>query len=156
MITCQFEDGFKVLLRHVVVDTLVFNQAGQILMVKRTAKLLEGGKWGLAGGYMDRDETTAQAAVREVYEESGWEVKDLTLLAIIDNPKRPKEDRQNVSFVFFAEATQQTGEPDWESDEVRWFDLNNLPPRDQIAFDHASHIELYQKYRQEGLSLPIL
>jgi len=155
MIKCTFEDGGEVLLRHVVIDTLVLHNE-QLLMVKRTAKLLEGGKWGIIGGFVDRDETIAQAALREIYEETGWEVQKLTLLTVIDRPDRPNEDRQNVSFVYFAEAVKQTGQPDWESDEVRWFDLDDLPPRDQIAFDHADSIDLYRQYRRHNLTLPLL
>jgi hypothetical protein len=50
MITCYFEDGNKALLRHTVVDVLVLNDKNELLMVKRTAKLVEGGKWGIIGG----------------------------------------------------------------------------------------------------------
>ncbi|HSX45708.1 MAG TPA: NUDIX hydrolase [Candidatus Saccharimonadia bacterium] len=155
MITCEFEDGNQASLRHAVVDTLVLKD-DKILMVKRTAKLLEGGKWGIVGGFVDRDETVAEAAAREVFEETGWKIKDLTLLTYIDNPNRPNEDRQNISFVFFCEAVEQTGQPDWESDEVRWYPLNELPARAKTAFDHIDSIDLYKKYLAENLALPIL
>jgi 8-oxo-dGTP diphosphatase len=98
----------------------------------------------------------AKTAAREILEETGWTIKDLTLLTIIDDPNRPGEDRQNVSFVYFAKAVTKTGEPDWESDEVRWYPLDNLPPKEQIAFDHADDIELYKTYLKENLTLPIL
>ena len=153
MINCFFEDGNKASLRHAVVDTLVL-KGGEILLVKRTAKLTEGGKWGMVGGYIDRDETVPQAAAREVHEETGWTIKDLALLTIRDHPDRPAEDRQNISFVYFAQAIEQTGTPDWESDEIRWFKLNDLPPRDQLAFDHADDIDLYKQYLEEKFSLP--
>lgn len=155
MITCSFEDGGKTSLRHAVVDTLVL-QDDKILLVKRTGKLLEGGKWGLVGGFVDRDETLAQAAEREVFEETGWKVSNLTLLAINDKPNRPKEDRQNIAFVYICQATEQTGEPDWESDDIQWYPLNQLPSRENLAFDHADNIELYQRYLRESLALPIL
>lgn len=155
MITCNFEDGNKALLRHLVVDTLVLND-NKILMVKRTGKLLEGGKWGLVGGFVDRDETSAQAVVREVMEETGWKVKDLVLLRINDNPNRPKEDRQNIAFVYFCTATKKTGEADWESDDQQWFGWDKLPNKDNIAFDHAEDIKLYQKYLEEPFTLPIV
>jgi 8-oxo-dGTP diphosphatase len=155
MISCTFEDGNQASLRHTVVDVLVIKD-NAILMVKRTAKLLEGGKWGVVGGYVERDETTAQAVAREVMEETGWQLKNLQLLTIRDNPDRPHEDRQNISFVYLAEAVGQTGQPDWESDEVKWFPLDNLPPREQIAFDHAASIDLYARYLKENFTLPVL
>ncbi len=155
MITCAFEDGNQALLRHVVVDTLVL-QNNKILLVKRTAKLLEGGKWGLVGGFVDRDETTSQAAEREIHEETGWNVKDVTLLTIVDRPDRPNEDRQNISFVYFCTATEKTGEADWESDDQQWYSLDKLPSPEQLAFDHVSHIKTYQKYLKEALPLPYI
>lgn len=153
MITCEFEDGGKASLRHVTADALVL-RGDKLLMVKRTGKLLEGGKWGLIGGFVDRDEKLVEAAEREIFEETGWKVKDLTLLTINDRPDRPKEDRQNISFVYFCQAVEQTGKPDWESDDQQWFALDKLPPKKSIAFDHAYDIELYKKYLHERLSLP--
>src|SRR5476651_1613578 len=145
MINCSFEDGNIGKLRHVIIDALVLKD-GKVLMVKRTAKLLEGGKWALVGGYVERDETTKQAVARETLEETGWKVKDLTLLRVNDSPNRPHEDRQNVAFVYFGTATEKVGEPDWESDEQKWFDWSELPPDTEIAFDHFENIKLYQKY----------
>ena len=144
MITCTFENGAKANLRHAVVDTLVI-QENKILLVRRTKKLLEGGKWGLVGGFVDRNETLKQAVKREVFEETGWEIKDIVFLRVKDRPDRPHEDRQNISFVFTAKATEKTGEGDWESDNVQWFALNSLPSEKEIAFDHAEDIEFYKK-----------
>ncbi len=143
MINCSFEDGNKASLRHVVVDNLVLKD-GKILLVKRVGKLLEGGKWGLVGGFVDRDETIEQAAEREIMEETGWKVKDFTLLKVNDQPDRPAEDRQNIAFVYYCTATEKTGKADWESDKQTWFDLDDLPPDDQIAFDHAEDIKSYK------------
>lgn len=155
MLTCTFEDGGTGSLRHVVVDALVL-QDNKILLVKRSKKLLlEGGKWGDVGGFMDKDETAKQAAEREILEETGYRVKDLTLLTIRDNPDRPKEDRQNISFVFFCTATEKVGEGDWESTEEKWFALDDLPPENEIAFDHYENIKLYLRYLKENLKLPI-
>lgn len=125
-------------------------------MVKRTGKLLEGGKWALAGGYVERDETLIQATEREILEETGWKIIDITLLSIIGTPNRPNEDRQNISFVYFCTATEKVGEPDWESDDQQWFALSALPPKEQIAFDHADNIALYNKYLQSPFALPSL
>ena len=89
-------------------------------------------------------------------EETGWHVEGLILLTINDNPDRPKEDRQNISFVYLCKATEKTGEPDEESDEQKWFDLTELPEANNLAFDHAKNINLYRKYLKEGLALPVL
>ncbi len=153
MITCEFEDGGKASLRHAVVDCIVL-QDNKVLLAKRSPKLTEGGKWGLVGGFMDRNETIKEAIQREIYEETGWEIDGLTLLSIIDTPNRKNEDRQNVCFLFFCNGIKQTGKPDWESTEIKWFDLKDLPPEQELAFDHAQSIQLYKKYIKEKFSLP--
>lgn len=144
MITCIFEDGGKGTLRHVVVDALVLKDK-KILMAKRTKKLLEGGKWGIIGGFVNRDETLEQAIKREVFEETGYKVEYVELLRVIDNPDRPGEDRQNINFVYTCTAVEKIGEKDWESDEVKWFDLDSLPPKESIAFDHFDSIKFYME-----------
>jgi len=155
MITCTFEDGGTGKLRHVVIDTLVLKE-NKILLVKRVKQLLEGGKWGVIGGFVEPNETLKESVAREVHEETGYNVENITLLTVIDRPDRPHEDRQNISFVFFCTATNKDGEKDWESEEVRWFSLDELPSADQLAFDHDYDITLYKEYLAEHFSLPFL
>ena len=154
MIICTLESGHKAELRHAVVDTLVLKE-NKILLVKRTKKISEGGKWGLIGGYVSRNETIKETVEREVFEETGWRVKDITFFRIKDSPDRPMEDRQNIAFVFFCSTIKKEGEKDWESDEVEWFDLNSLPPKNEMAFDHEEDIKLYMKYLRNPFPLPI-
>ncbi|OGD86546.1 hypothetical protein A2870_01985 [Candidatus Curtissbacteria bacterium RIFCSPHIGHO2_01_FULL_41_11] len=144
MIKCTFENGKGTSLRHVIVDALVLRD-DEILLVKRTRKLLEGGKWAIIGGFLDRDETLVDAVSREVHEETGWRVKNIKLLEVVDNPNRPNEDRQNVAFIYTCQAVEKDGKADWESDEVRWFKLSNLPPKEEFAFDHFEDIQFYLK-----------
>jgi 8-oxo-dGTP diphosphatase len=143
MITCKFENGNEALLRHVVVHALMIKD-NKMLLARRAPELLEGGKWGLAGGYMDRDETLEQAVRREVQEETGWQVADVQLISVIDNPNRPNENaRQNIAFNYVCEAVKKTGESDGEVTEQKWFDLKKLPKKDEVAFDHYQIIQSY-------------
>jgi 8-oxo-dGTP diphosphatase len=160
MLKCSFEDGNLALLRHVCVDTLIIKD-DKILLNKRGAfagkKILEYGKWSTIGGFVERDETLEQAVRREIKEETAWLIKDLFLLRINDSPNRPKEDRQNFSFVFVANADLRDGESnDEEVLSLKWFDLNNLPKAEEMAFDHLENIELYKKWLKKNFALPIL
>jgi ADP-ribose pyrophosphatase YjhB (NUDIX family) len=155
MITCTFENGNQNSLRHVTVGCLVIKD-GKILLGKRSEGLLEAGKWCLLGGYVNRDETTAEAGIREAREESGWLIENLQILRINDNPVRPHEDRQNVDFIYIADAIEKVGEKDWESEEVVWYPLDALPADDQIAFDHLDSINLYKRYLEAPFSLPVV
>jgi len=159
MIKCEFENGNKASLRHVTVGTLVIRD-GKILLGKRGTlngkPLSEFGKWGILGGFMDRDEKLEETAKREAMEESGWEIDNLKLFRINDNPNRPKEDRQNVDFIFIAEAIKKTGINDEEVSNLEWFDLDNIPSKEEIAFDFFEGIELYKKYLKEKFDLPLI
>ncbi|AKM81293.1 MAG: hypothetical protein UT13_C0001G0332 [Candidatus Pacebacteria bacterium GW2011_GWF2_38_9] len=150
MISCKFEDGNNASLRHVTVDALVLKD-NKILLVKRTGKLLEGGKWGLLGGFVERDETLEEAVKREIREESGYLVKNINLLRIKDNPNRPHEDRQNISFVYVCEATEKVGESDWEVDDQKWFDLDKISEKEEIAFDHFEDVDFYRSKKKGNL-----
>lgn len=156
MISCTFENGKKAQLRHVVVDNLVIKD-NKLLMVKRAKGIPASGKWGLVGGFMDLNETLKQAVEREVFEETGYRVKDVTLLTVIDNPNRhPKEgERQNIAFVFFCNAGKKEGESDWESIETKWFEFEDLPKEEEIAFDHFKMIKLYLDYKKNNTQLPL-
>lgn len=159
MITCYFENNNKTSLRHVTINAIVVKD-NQVLLGKRGTfagkPIIESGKWGLLGGFFGRDENLIQAVKREVMEESGWEIADLQLFRINDNPDRPKEDRQNVDIIFIAKAVKQIKSRDEEVTELRWFNLDKLPPKGLIAFDHANNLALYIKYRKEKFKLPVL
>ena len=157
MIKCQFENGRESSLRHVTVGVIAVKN-NQILLVKRSPKVINPGKYAIPGGFMDRDETAAQAALRELKEETGYSGKIKFILRVNDSPHRPQEDRQNVDFCFVAEISEKGNDFDKEEvEEVRWFNLNDLPPKDQFAFDHYENIQLYLQYikNPSGFSLPI-
>lgn len=113
----------------------------------------ENGKWSLAGGYLDWDETAGEAVIRETYEELG-----LDLLLIGDRCLKFQGDmeqpyfvssiprlRQNVTLefplMFWVEELPQlspqvsTG----EVEEARWFDLETAL-QSELAFGHQNTI----------------
>jgi 8-oxo-dGTP diphosphatase len=161
MITCTFENGNVASpgIRHITTSNIIIKDNKVLFVLRQKVAnkiMLEEGKWGLPGGFFDRDESLTEAVKREVMEETGWEIDDLVLFRINDNPNRPKEDRQNVDFIFIAKAINRTGSHDDEVREVKWFPLDSLPPMDQIAFDHGEDLELYLKHLKSPMTLPIL
>lgn len=155
MITCTFEKGYTASLRHVVVHPIV-EKDGCLLLGKRAGDLLEAGKWGLPGGFINRDETLTQAVLRELLEETGWKGEVVALFRINSNPMRPHEDRQNIAIEFIVKPLEKIGEGDWESSKVEWIPIKKLLPFDQFAFDHGETIRLYLEYRKKHFKLPLL
>lgn len=146
MIKCTFENGHEALLRHVVVDAIAINNKNQILLVKRAEHVFRGGKWGLPGGYLDRDETIKEAVVREVKEETNLKAKPIKLFKVIDNPNRRNEDRQGVCFIYVVSVTGDPKPQQSEVSEVKWVDLDKLPKEDEFAFDHLEIIHDFLSY----------
>lgn len=153
MLSCYFEDGDKAELRHVAADGLVV-RGNEVLLVRRAAHLLEGGKFAIPGGYMKRDETSKEAALREVLEETGWKCEITEFFGIADSPKRG-DDRQNISIFFILKPLEETEKPDDEVTEVRWFSLNDLPKPSEVAFDHYKVILAFKEYSEQKRNLPV-
>lgn len=144
MINCTFENGNKASLRHVVVDAICLKD-NKILLVKRSQKVLQSSKYALPGGFLDRDETTEQATLRELKEETGYNGKIAKLIKVLDAPNRINENRQNVSFIYLVEVGDKIGGSDGEVDSVHWFPLDQLPEKEDLAFDHFEVIKSYLK-----------
>jgi ADP-ribose pyrophosphatase YjhB (NUDIX family) len=153
VITCIFESGSRASLRHVVVHAIV-EREGALLLVKRAPRLSEGGKWGLPGGFLDRDETLVEGVLRELREETGWTGEVRGLLRVNSRPDRPREDRQNVAFDFVITPRERVGEPDHESTAVEWVPIDRLPPLDALAFDHGETIRRYLTLRERPDQTP--
>ena len=154
MIRCRFDHGGAGLLRHVAVHALVERDSA-LLLVKRAPHLGEGGKWGLPGGFLDRDENLAQGVLRELLEETGWTGEVVSLLRINSRPDRPGGE-QNVAFDFVITPGAQVGAPDHESTAVEWIPIERLPALETLAFDHGESIALYLRMRGRPAPPPIL
>ena len=122
---------------------------GKILFQRRT----DNGKWGLIGGLLEMNETYGEAALREIREETGLEVKLESFLGIFHNHHMvwSNGDAAHViSAMYTAEIV--SGEPriDEESYELRFFGRDELP--ELFAEDHAAALEAYFG----GVRLPLL
>ncbi len=58
--------------------------------------------------------------------------------------------------IFIAKALKQISTSDEEVSKLQWFNLDKLPPSEEIAFDHGDSIELYKKYLVKKFILPVL
>lgn len=124
-----------------VVASTIFTLNGGIVLLKRGVEPAIG-KWVFPGGYVDRGESVADAAIRETREESEVDVKLGPLLNVYSYPRSP-----TVIVVYTAEIVGgKVGAGD-ESLEARTFPVPEIPWTD-LAFDSTrdalrDYIRLY-------------
>ncbi len=105
---------------------------GQVLLghrkdaAKDTGGIYEPGSWCLPGGKQEYGETIFEGAAREVKEETGLTVSDLTVFGAADDIQ-PNKHFVTVQVLARASSGEaRVMEPD-KQDAWRWFPLNALP-----------------------------
>ena len=123
------------MLRIPIVDTIVQDDAGKVLMLRR-AHWPEG-KLDFLGGFVDEGEEIEAAAIREVREESGLKVKLVQKLGVYDYTDRG-EKRLHV---FKGEVTGGSLKNSNEG-TPEWIDLTTISESD-LAFPQV-HLKVIQ------------
>lgn len=116
---------------RVGVGVIVLDSRGWILLEKRS----DCGMWGLPGGRIEPGESVKEAAVREVYEETGLTVEIIRLLGVYSEPESRivtfLDNGDGVHLVdILLEAKIISGELSIssESEELRFLPPDSLPP----------------------------
>lgn len=123
-------------------------QDNKVLLVK---ELIDGG-WTFPGGWVDVNESPSEAVEREVWEESGYEVRTVKLLALYDRNKHghPAYIFHVYKLFFLCELLGGEGKTSLETGGAHFYSKENLPPlstarttQEEIFrfFEHLSHPE---------------
>jgi len=124
---------------HSGANAIVINEAGQVLLIKRS----DNGRWCLPGGHVDYGETIAQTAVREAYEETGIHVEVERLSGVYSSPYPAVEGLERPShYVIVALVCRPVGGEitlSTESTDVRYFAPGHFP--DTLWSWHRQRIE---------------
>ncbi|MDR7247059.1 ADP-ribose pyrophosphatase YjhB (NUDIX family) [Priestia megaterium] len=115
----------------------------KILMVKENSD----GSWALPGGWADIGLTPSEVAVKEVKEESGFDVKAVKLLAVMDMKCHPHPPSPFHIYKMFIQCEIIGGQPmkGLETSAVEFFAENKLPPL-SIARNTQTQIEMAFKH----------
>jgi 8-oxo-dGTP diphosphatase len=107
----------------------------RILLIQRGNPPFAG-SWALPGGFVEEGEQVAEAAPRELAEETGMRLDSgaLELLGVYDTPGRDPRG-WTVSVVYIARVPgESTVAGADDAGDARWFSVEELP---ELAFDHA-------------------
>lgn len=133
---------------QVTVDAAIIrhiDDADEVLLIERKHPPYEG-CWALPGGFVDMDETLADAAKRELYEETGIVVDIIEQFRTYDAVDRDPRDR-TISTVFIGFANEQARiKAGDDASSADWFSFDALPA---LAFDHSTIIMQVKDYLEK-------
>ncbi len=106
----------------------------RVLLIKRKSEPFAG-RWALPGGFVDEGEKLADAARRELREETGVAVVELEQLYAAGDPGRdPRGWTVSVVFLARGDAKKLKAKAADDAADVGWFPLDDPP---EMAFDHG-------------------
>jgi 8-oxo-dGTP pyrophosphatase MutT (NUDIX family) len=156
----KFSDSYLGKLRKIVGKRLVLIPGARIVVHDRLGRVLlelrsDFRKWGLPGGHQEVGDSSADTAIREVFEETGLTIMRPQVWGIASDPRHetiqfPNGDRtQTVSVMFHAKKPR--GRPRFdphETLELGWFALDALPAN--MMPNSARTLKAFRRYRKTG------
>lgn len=107
----------------------IINEKGEVLLQKRSKT---ENIWGLPGGAVEIGESIEEAAIREIKEETGFDIQIDYLIGVYSKyfTEYPNGDRAQ-SICYFFKGTITNGNlyiDDKETFDLRFFHKDNIPP----------------------------
>ncbi|GBR45970.1 phosphohydrolase [Neokomagataea tanensis NBRC 106556] len=133
------------------VRAAVFDDKKRILMVRETA---DSNRWTLPGGWADVNVTPAENAVKEVLEESGYEVIVTKLAAAWDRTRQghPIGMFSCCKMFFICQLVGGAPITSLETSEIGWFAEIDLPSDLSLARVLPQQVRrMYEHYKQPDL-----
>lgn len=128
-----------------IIAGCIIEQHGRYLLCQRAIPP-RAGTWTLPAGFMENGETTEQAALREVWEETGVRAEIVSPYSIFSVPRISE-----VYIIFRAQALEITGQFGPETTQYQFFAPEDIP-WDSIYYPAIRQIlERYIEERQAGV-----
>ena len=112
----------------VTAGAVITDERGRVLLLKH--RFRPGSGWGIPGGYINKGEQPEDTLRRELREEIGLELKDISLLTT-RTFRRP----QQVEIIFVCRAVGNPERLNYEIQKAEWLSLDQIPkslPKDQL------------------------
>jgi ADP-ribose pyrophosphatase YjhB (NUDIX family) len=132
----------------VATSAVVQDDAGRVLMQRRA----DSGNWALPGGAMELDESLADSVVREVKEESGYDVEVTGLIGTYTDPRHiiaysDGEVRRQFNICYTARITGGEMAISAESTEIRFVGRREL---DALQMHETQRLRLAHFFEQRA------
>lgn len=97
---------------------IITNENGEILLLNHLMR--PGSGWGLPGGFIEFGEQPDAAFRRELQEETGIELRDISIY-------RCRTLKRHIEIIFIATAVGEAEVKSREIIELEWFEVENIP-----------------------------
>jgi len=111
------------------------------------------GCWTLPGGWADIGDSPSEVAVREVYEESGYQTRAVKLLAVYDRDRQGHPPFEHYVYKLFFQCELLGGSPSTsiETDEVAFFGEDEIPELSLTRIMPTQIARIFQHHRNPDL-----
>lgn len=125
------------------VRAAIFNK-DKILLVRE----ISDGLWTLPGGWVDVNESPAEAVIRETLEETGYVVKVSKLAAFWDKHKHghPPQIPHAYKAMFICEIIGGMAKTNHETSDIDWYSIDSLPKLSLHRIMTSQILRLYEHF----------
>lgn len=118
-------DHYLIRLRPVAMATAV-NERNEVLLLWRHRFITDSWGWELPAGVAEEGEDLAEAAAREMVEETGWRPGPLRHLMTVEPANGLVDSRHHI---YWSTSAELVGHPvdDFESERREWLPLKEAP-----------------------------
>ena len=110
----------------------------QVLMVRES----NTGTYSFPGGWADLYDSAGQTAINESSQEAGADIEIVRLVGVLNRtPFKTSVHVPEYLVIFEAKLKGELHEHEYETDDVAWFSLDNLPPISRkVAMEEINRI----------------
>lgn len=121
-------------------SVVILNGQNHVLLAKRSENEdVYPGLWCIPGGKLEATDSCLEEGLRrEVREEIGVEISDIKLM---ENDTNFKSDINKLYLIFIAKYESGDPQPLDSTEEIAWFDIDELPAEDKFT-PHSRSIVL--------------
>jgi 8-oxo-dGTP diphosphatase len=129
--------GFVVYASSKATAGALVEDGSRVLLARRAEEPYKG-YWDIPGGFLEEGEHPLDGLRRELREETGLEVEPLEFLgAWMDRYGGDSTAAATLNLYWTARSTGGDPEPADDVSELRWFERDELPARDELAFENV-------------------